>query len=158
MLQLSADLTRDRTSKLDAEAILEIKHLARDLKSLGEEVRTAVWAHGVVEVSRNDGARERVFAYEVDGYGGTGEILLRSFPSDWLHPGSYTIADDANIPSLLSLPYLGFVPHSDPVYLATRALVLSERNKWYFTGKVASGVGGMHVGTPPCSTRPVDDC
>jgi len=40
--------------------------------------------------------------------------------------------DDANIPSLLSLPYLGFVEPNDPLYLNTRARLLSPSNPWFF--------------------------
>ncbi|KAK4706191.1 uncharacterized protein P7C70_g16, partial [Phenoliferia sp. Uapishka_3] len=100
------------------------------LRKLGDEVQEAVWQHGVVEVPSAAGpSKERVFAYEVDGF------------------GSFAIADDANLPSLLSLPWLGFVEYTDPVYSATRKLVLSHRNKWFFTGKIGNGVGGMHIGS-----------
>lgn len=42
---------------------------------------------------------------------------------------------------------MGFVSPTDPVYLATRNLILSVRNKWWFSGKVGSGIGGMHIGS-----------
>ena len=70
----------------------------------------------------------KVYAYEVDGY------------------GNQLFMDDANVPSLLSLPYLGSVTPTDPVYLNTRKLILSDDNPYYFRGKVAEGVGGPHVG------------
>jgi meiotically up-regulated gene 157 (Mug157) protein len=54
--------------------------------------------------------------------------------------------DDANVPSLLALPYLGAVSASDPVYQNTRKLILSEDNPFYFKGKAAEGIGGPHVG------------
>jgi meiotically up-regulated gene 157 (Mug157) protein len=54
--------------------------------------------------------------------------------------------DDANIPSLLSLPFLGYFAPNHPNYLATRSFVLSSANPFYFTGSVAHGVGGPHVG------------
>merc|ERR1712232_24855 len=57
-----------------------------------------------------------VFAYEVDGFGSNYKM------------------DDANVPSLLSLPYLGYLEKSDPVYQATRKLVLSQSNPFYFEG------------------------
>jgi meiotically up-regulated gene 157 (Mug157) protein len=34
--------------------------------------------------------------------------------------------DDANIPGLLSLPYLEYVDINDPIYQATRQAVLSR--------------------------------
>jgi len=54
--------------------------------------------------------------------------------------------DDANIPSLLSLPLFGFCEVNDPIYVNTRRLVLSKRNKYFFSGKAGEGIGGPHVG------------
>jgi hypothetical protein len=54
--------------------------------------------------------------------------------------------DDANVPSLLALPYLGGLKPDDEVYKNTRRFVLSKDNPWFFEGKAASGVGGPHVG------------
>jgi len=53
--------------------------------------------------------------------------------------------DDANVPSLLSLPYLGFLDRSDPSYIATRKLLLSRNNPYYSAGKTFNGVGGPHI-------------
>jgi hypothetical protein len=55
--------------------------------------------------------------------------------------------DDANVPSLLSLPYLGYTTADDPVYQNTRRFVLSEANPYFAAGKYARGVGSPH--TPP---------
>jgi meiotically up-regulated gene 157 (Mug157) protein len=54
--------------------------------------------------------------------------------------------DDASIPSLLAMPYLGAMSMSDPVYLNTRKMVLSADNPFFYKGKVAEGVGGPHIG------------
>src|SRR5689334_13122033 len=54
--------------------------------------------------------------------------------------------DDANVPSLLSMPYLGSVKNTDPVYINTRKFVLSEMNPFFYKGKAAEGIGGPHVG------------
>lgn len=82
----------------------------------------------------------QVFAYEVDGF------------------GNHTFMDDANVPSLLALPYLQSpafagdlsVLHPDKkgymVYQNTRRAVLSEANPFYFKGKAGEGIGGPHVG------------
>jgi meiotically up-regulated gene 157 (Mug157) protein len=53
---------------------------------------------------------------------------------------------DANVPSLLSLPYLGCCAANDPVYRRTRGFVLSSDNPYFFRGRAAEGIGGPHVG------------
>ncbi|RJP74077.1 MAG: glycoside hydrolase family 125 protein, partial [Ignavibacteriales bacterium] len=68
-----------------------------------------------------------MFAYEVDGYGN--KLFL----------------DDANIPNLLSLPYLECCSQADPVYLNTRKFVLSKFNPYFFKGKEAEGIGSPHT-------------
>jgi meiotically up-regulated gene 157 (Mug157) protein len=69
-----------------------------------------------------------VYAYEINGL------------------GSYNLMDDANVPSLLSLPYLGAVNKTDPIYMNTRNLVLSPANPFFFQGKAGEGIGGPHAG------------
>jgi meiotically up-regulated gene 157 (Mug157) protein len=71
---------------------------------------------------------KQVYAYEVNGF------------------GSYNLMDDANIPSLLSMPYLGSVTATDAVYQNTRSYVLSSENPFLFKGKAGEGIGGPHVG------------
>lgn len=70
---------------------------------------------------------DAVLAYEVDGR------------------GSQLLADDANIPSLLSLPYLGWCSPADPLYVRTRASVTSPSNPWFVQGRAASGIGSQHT-------------
>jgi len=70
----------------------------------------------------------KVLAYEVDGY------------------GNQSFMDDANVPSLLALPYLDALPVHDPLYQNTRRMVLSNDNPYFFKGKAAEGIGGPHVG------------
>lgn len=67
-------------------------------------------------------------AFEVDGF------------------GNQLFMDDANIPSLLALPYLGCLKADDPLYVNTRKFLLSEDNPYFFKGKAVSGIGGPHVG------------
>ena len=69
-----------------------------------------------------------IYPYEINGF------------------GSYNLMDDANIPSLLSLPYLECVSKDDLTYNNTRKLILSDNNPFYFKGKVAEGIGGPHAG------------
>ena len=54
--------------------------------------------------------------------------------------------DDANVPSLLAMAYLGDVDVNDRIYQNTRRFVLSEDNPYYFSGKAGKGIGGPHVG------------
>jgi meiotically up-regulated gene 157 (Mug157) protein len=55
--------------------------------------------------------------------------------------------DDANIPSLLSLPYLGFLDKSDTVYQNTRKMITSKSgNPYYLEGPAFRGIGGPHAG------------
>lgn len=119
-----ASVELDRVSR-----ILKEDDLASRAKRLSDQVREAIWEYAVVPWRNPDtGKWERIFAYEVDGY------------------GSHHIMDDANIPSLLSLPYLEFVDVKDETYQRTRKVLLSEHNKYYFHGKAGWGIGGPHVG------------
>lgn len=68
-----------------------------------------------------------IYAYEVDGLGHS--VLM----------------DDANVPSLLSIPYIGFAPSNSGVYMNTRRFVLSPDNPYYFSGKFAHGIGSPHT-------------
>ena len=54
--------------------------------------------------------------------------------------------DDANVPSLLGMAYLGDVDVNDPVYQNTRRFVWSEDNPYFFRGTAGEGIGGPHVG------------
>jgi meiotically up-regulated gene 157 (Mug157) protein len=69
----------------------------------------------------------RIYAYEVDGR------------------GHANLMDDANVPSLLSIPYFGYLPKTSSLYQATRRFVLSPRNPYFFAGKYAQGVGSPHT-------------
>lgn len=99
---------------------------ATDCLALADEVEAALRAHAVVDHP----TRGKVWAYEVDGYGG------RMF------------MDDANVPSLLSLPYLGWCAPDDEIYRRTRALVLSDDNPWFHRGRAAEGIGSPHTPQP----------
>jgi meiotically up-regulated gene 157 (Mug157) protein len=98
--------------------------LAGDMTSLAASVRRAITDHGIVSHARHG----RIYAFEVDGF------------------GSATIMDDANIPSLLSAPLLGYVAADDPVYRNTRRMILSEANPYFMRGPKISAVGGPHAG------------
>lgn len=92
--------------------------------ALAVEIETAVKKYAIAP-HKNFG---RIYAYEVDGF------------------GNRLFMDDANVPSLMSLRYLGAVAPRDPVYLATRRFLLSESNPFYLRGKAAEGQASPHTG------------
>ncbi|KAF2129547.1 glycoside hydrolase family 125 protein [Dothidotthia symphoricarpi CBS 119687] len=101
------------------------KNVAELVSDWGKTISKGVWEHGVVQHKKYG----EVFAFEVDGY------------------GSSIIMDDANLPSLLALPLLGFVDTDNKVYQNTRKMILEKSgNPYYLTGKHFGGIGGPHVG------------
>ena len=97
---------------------------ADKLTALAKEVDAALKKYAIV----NHPKFGKVYAFEVDGF------------------GSYYLMDDANVPSLLALPYLGAMKNTDPVYQNTRRMILSSANPFFYKGKAAEGIGGPHVG------------
>src|SRR5690242_914125 len=87
-------------------------------------------------------AKKRVFAYEVDGFGGYYSLLI------FFSLFSHYLSDDANVPSLLSLPYLQVCSIDDPIYQATRRMLLSQDNPWFFQGLAETNAGNIiNLGT-----------
>lgn len=107
-----------------AEKVIKDSALAAESKALADEVHNALKKYAVFEHPKYG----KVYAFEVDGY------------------GNAYFTDDANIPSLLALPYLGGVEKSDPIYQNTRKFVWSEDNPYFFKGKAGEGIGGPHIG------------
>lgn len=97
---------------------------ARECADFSDELREAL---DVSAVARHP-SRGPVYAYEVDGF------------------GNALFMDDANVPSLLALPYLGWCAPRDERYRATRSFLLSEDNPYFFRGAAGEGIGGPHVG------------
>ena len=92
-------------------------------KTLRSEVQDGIQKYGEV-FTPNYGY---IYAYEVDGLGN--KLLM----------------DDANIPSLLSAPYLGYTKPDSFVYKNTRKFLLSKDNPYYYVGSVARGIGSAHT-------------
>jgi len=103
---------------------LKDSSFARECAGLADEVEGAARQFGIAQHLRY-GA---IWAYEVDGF------------------GNQLFMDDANVPSLLSLPYLGCCSPDEAIYKRTRAFVLSEENPYFFRGTAGEGIGGPHVG------------
>ena len=105
-----------------ANAILHDTTLANQAHALATEVEAALQQHAIAQTA--DG---NIWAYEVDGF------------------GSQLLMDDANVPSLLGLPYLESSPDAS-LYERTRKFVWSEQNPWFFRGTAGEGIGGPHEG------------
>jgi uncharacterized protein len=99
------------------------EQLAVQAEKLRAEIDFGIQTYGVVRHERFG----MMYAYEVDGF------------------GNANLMDDANVPSLLSIPYLGYRPADDPIYRNTRAFVLSDQNPYYFRGDHAAGLGSPHT-------------
>ena len=116
------------TSLRKAAEILEtVNHdilMAGECRALADEVETALKENAVVYHPKFGD----IYAFEVDGFG-----------------NSY-LMDDANVPSLLALAYLGDVAPDNPVYRNTRRFVLSDSNPYFFKGTAGEGIGGPHIG------------
>jgi uncharacterized protein len=104
--------------------VLSDRAFAGECRALAQQITEAVNTYGKARVRKHG----LVYAYEVDGF------------------GNQLMMDDANVPSLLSLPYLGCCASNEPVYRRTRALILSADNPYFFRGKAGEGIGGPHVG------------
>ena len=105
--------------------------LTRRMKDVASEIRDGIETFGIMQAPNG----QKIYTYEVDGFGG--RIFM----------------DDANIPSLLSAPFLGYSDRNDPTYLRTRDFVLSYKNPWYCAGSVISAIGGPHI--RPCAVWPM---
>ncbi len=106
-----------------AEQIYHDAYLYEKARKLRHEINYGVKAYAVYRHP----VYGSMYAYETDGF------------------GNHTLIDDANVPSLLSLPYLGCVSPSDTLYKNTRRFVLSRDNPFYYEGTAAKGIGSPHT-------------
>lgn len=105
--------------------VADYKEDAADLVKRADVIEKGIWTYGTVDHAKWG----KVFAYEVDGYGST--IMM----------------DDANLPSLLALPYMGFTTLNNTIYQNTRKMLLSKAgNPYYLSGYSFKGIGGPHIG------------
>jgi len=92
-----------------AQEVVKDAALAAECTALAKEVNDAIQQYAIVEHPKYG----KVYAFEVDGF------------------GNAYFMDDANVPSLLAMPYLDIIDRHDPVYRNTRRLVLSEDNPYF---------------------------
>ena len=110
-----------------ADVLTRVNHntqLAGECKALADEVEAALKKYAIKDHPKYG----KIYAFEVDGF------------------GNQLCMDDANVPSLLAMSYLGDVPADDPIYQNTRRFVWSEDNPYFYRGKAGEGIGGPHIG------------
>lgn len=116
---LSLRQAAEMVKKISKDALL-----ADECEKLAAEVHHALKQYSVIAHPQFG----NIYAYEVNGF------------------GSYNLMDDANVPSLLAMPYLGIMPRTDSIYQNTRKMLLSSSNPFFFRGKSAEGIGSPHTG------------
>ncbi|NBJ93861.1 glycoside hydrolase family 125 protein [Parablautia muri] len=99
------------------------KALADRCSQLGEEIQDGIMEYAIVEHPKYG----KIYSYETDGF------------------GNYKLMDDANSPSLLAMPYLGYCDREDALYQNTRRFILSMDNPYYYEGSLAKGMGSPHT-------------
>lgn len=104
--------------------ILKDENSAAQFRNLAKEVDDAIQKYAIL----NHPEAGKIYALEIDGF------------------GNALFMDDANVPNLLSIPYLGYASKDDEVYRNTRKFSLSKANPWFSEGKFAKGIGGPHIG------------
>ena len=105
-----------------ASEVYRDQTLSEEAGAFSKEIREAIETYAILP-----GRKDRVYAYEVDGF------------------GQYLVMDDANVPSLLAMPYFGYCKPDDPSYLATKKVLLSDENPYYYAGDRLQGIGSPHT-------------
>ncbi|MDF2542076.1 MAG: glycosyl hydrolase [Herbinix sp.] len=106
-----------------AEKVYHDQALSVECSDLAKEIEEGIKAHGICDHPEYG----KLYAYETDGY------------------QNYLFMDDANSPSLLSMPYIGYCEKEDELYQNTRKFILSKHNPYYIEGTYAKGVGSPHT-------------
>ena len=107
-----------------AEVVWIDEPMMKKAQELKEEIDTGIKTHGIV----NHTTHGRIYAYEVDGLGHS--LLM----------------DDANVPSLLSIPYLGY-KYDEQIFANTKRFLFSKDNPWFHTGQ-SNGIQYSGIGSP----------
>ena len=112
-----------RSLKEIAQEVYKDNDLAKRASELADEIDAGIEKYGITEHP----VYGRIYAYETDGQ------------------GNYVLMDDANAPSLLGIPYMGYRDRGDEVTENTRRYILSKDNPYYHEGKFAKGIGSPHT-------------
>ncbi|EGV60682.1 hypothetical protein PSN45_001545 [Yamadazyma tenuis] len=125
LTELKTLRTQILNEKLHVDSKLDINAMIATTDTVIKNVEIGINQHGIVDHP----IFGKVYAYEVDGY------------------GSSIFMDDANIPSLLAAPDMGYIELENKVYQNTRKMLLSKNgNPYYLKGRYFSGIGGPHIG------------
>lgn len=108
-----------------SEVIFKDPFLKDKADLLKSDIDTGIERYGIIETEEFG----PIYAYEVDGF------------------GNKNLMDDANVPSLLAMPYIGYTDIDNELYQNTRKFILSKNNPYYYEGSMAKGIGSPH--TPP---------
>jgi uncharacterized protein len=106
-----------------AEQVIKNRDLSQQCTALAGEIKAGIEAYAKLEHPLYG----EMYVYETDG------------------TGRYHVMDDANVPSLLSAPYLGWCSPDEAIYENTRRFLLSRDNPYYYEGKGARGIGSPHT-------------
>ena len=106
-----------------ADNVLKDPKLQKEAVELKQRIYEGIETYGITKTEEFG----EVYAYETDGY------------------GQFLLMDDANVPSLLSMEYLGYKGKKEAVAAQTRKMVLSEANPYYYAGSKGSGIGSSHT-------------
>ena len=100
------------------------KEIFDDAAKLKKDILTGIKKHGICQHGT-----KKIYCYEVDGRGNQLKM------------------DDANHPSLISIPYFdkNKVVFDEKIYQNTRKFALSKANPLYYSGKYATGIGASHT-------------
>lgn len=106
-----------------ADTVFHDEELKVKAGKLRTEINQGIQRYGIV----HDEEFGDIYAYETDGL------------------GNYNLMDDANVPSLLSIPWIGYANAGDEIYQNTRKFILSSKNPYYYEGTYAKGIGSPHT-------------
>ena len=106
-----------------ADKIFHDIKLKNKAKAIKQEIYEGIESYGITKTEEFG----EIYAYEKDGF------------------GQYNLMDDANVPSLLSMEYLGYKAKNEEAAENTRRFILSEANPYYYEGNKASGIGSPHT-------------
>jgi hypothetical protein len=97
--------------------------LVTTCRNLADEVEQAILQNGIVEQKEFG----KIYAYECDGLGDS------------------KLMEDAGVPGLITIPYLGYGKTEDDIYVRSRKFALSPANPYFYQGKNIEGIGSQHL-------------